>query len=142
MTKFVTDEKAIEMIRVLSREGCPLHNNAPSATINNTEWFYSNGIMKSVRAPLHVKLFREQTTDADVGRKAIVLAGPPGAGKSTIARRLQNDSDEIWQIIDPDIFKRGLLREALDDGSYEDFIKPNEIKQLEGGCQEHCVSNF
>jgi predicted kinase len=69
-----------------------------------------------------------------LGRQAIVLAGPPGAGKSRIradilARR--GETIDQWRVIDADDSKVRLLDAALIDGSYEQFIKPSEVKRLE-----------
>jgi len=61
-----------------------------------------------------------------------VLAGPPGAGKSTVLRTEVLGADQAaWLTIDADEFKRALLREAIADGSYDAFIKPAQVKQRE-----------
>ncbi|QHC64523.1 AAA family ATPase [Rathayibacter festucae] len=64
-------------------------------------------------------------------RRAIVLAGPPGAGKSTVLAEILGEDRDTWLPIDPDDVKRSLLEAALCDGSYEEAIKPPEIAALE-----------
>lgn len=67
-------------------------------------------------------------------RKAIILAGPPGAGKSTVVESLIVDSKtlpEHWLTIDPDGFKDALLRRARLDGSYDSYLMPDEVRDLE-----------
>ncbi|MCL2655077.1 MAG: zeta toxin family protein [Coriobacteriia bacterium] len=121
----------IELIRSLSTKGCALHDLAPTATIHNPKWFGSDGIIEKDRSTLHAKLLNAQPSCAKVSCEAILLAGPPGAGKSTLVQQLLGEKYESYQVIDPDIFKPLLLQEALSDGSYETFIKPAEIKKLE-----------
>jgi chloramphenicol 3-O-phosphotransferase len=66
-------------------------------------------------------------------RRAIVLAGPPGAGKSTVLAETLAGHRPEWLIVDADEFKIGLLRAALADHSYEGFIKPAVVRDLELG---------
>ena len=121
----------IELIRSLSKPGCALSIKALTATINNTKWFEPDGKAKGIRASLHARLVHDQLSGADVSRKAILLAGPLGAGKSTVVRKLLDETPECYLTIDADIFKIELLKEAITDGSYESFIKPAEVKKLE-----------
>jgi chloramphenicol 3-O-phosphotransferase len=68
------------------------------------------------------------------GRKAIVLAGPPGAGKSTAQSALiveTRTQPEHWMAINPDDFKDELLLRALADGSYDSYMVPDEVRELE-----------
>lgn len=52
------------------------------------------------------------------GRCAVVTAGPPGAGKSTLVDGLGYG----FRIIDPDIIKDLLLAQALSDGTYDRLL--------------------
>lgn len=60
-----------------------------------------------------------------------MLAGPPGAGKSTVLRDVLGLDKGAWLTIDADEFKHKLLREALRDGSYDQFLRPPEVAQRE-----------
>lgn len=128
----ITDiQDHIELIRSLSKLGRPLHLDAPTATIKNPDWFYPNGDSRVGRQNLHMRLIDKQSSNADFSRKAILLAGPSGAGKSTVVNQILRTESENYLTIDADVFKIGLLEDALADGSYERFIKPAQIKELE-----------
>lgn len=63
--------------------------------------------------------------------RALVLAGPPGAGKGGVASAVLGPEREHYVNIDADEFKKLLLREAIKDGSYDSWIKPLEVRDLE-----------
>ncbi|GAA4741410.1 zeta toxin family protein [Gordonia alkaliphila] len=52
-------------------------------------------------------------------RRAVVTAGPPGAGKST---RLRESARPDFRDIDPDEVKDSLLLQAMADGIYQDLF--------------------
>ncbi|WP_260465157.1 zeta toxin family protein, partial [Arachnia propionica] len=64
-------------------------------------------------------------------RRAVVLAGPPGAGKSTTLQRVLQEEVAGFVHVDADEFKSLLLHEAVADGSYESWLKPARVKELE-----------
>ena len=64
-------------------------------------------------------------------RHAVMLAGPPGAGKSHLRAHQLTGDIAAHLIVDPDDIKRWLLREAVRDGSLEGFLKPREVVELE-----------
>ncbi|WP_431030906.1 zeta toxin family protein [Plantibacter sp. RU18] len=122
----------------LSKPGEALAAGAPHATVRNRAWFVQRGPdrfePKNARAQLHDRLIAEQrdsASDVRNDRRAIVLAGPPGAGKSTVLADILGDSRNQYLVIDADEFKQSLLREAQRDGSYESMIKPPEIRARE-----------
>ncbi|MEN2741675.1 zeta toxin family protein [Microbacterium sp. X-17] len=62
-------------------------------------------------------------------REAIILAGPPGSGKSTVLRMIlkeQASTEDEWRILDADRFKDYLLAEAIADGSIDGHLAPQE----------------
>jgi adenylate kinase family enzyme len=68
---------------------------------------------------------------ARVEHQAWVLAGPPGAGK-TYARAHSLGLDETAAVvIDADDFRELLLLEAVVDGTYGTFLKPQEVADRE-----------
>ena len=126
------------IVRALARPGQALAPDGPNATVHNPEWFsYVAGraIPRSGRAELHDRLIREVVESRPGVRfenHAIVLAGPPGAGKSTVLRdEILGDRANGWLTIDADDFKQALLRAAIDDGSYDAFLKPALVKEHE-----------
>ncbi|WP_271986656.1 zeta toxin family protein [Pseudoclavibacter terrae] len=121
----------------LSREGAALAPSAPTATIRNPEWFaIRRGELEPTyaRTQLHESLkheYLEKCPDVRNESRAMVLAGPPGAGKSTAKGEVLGERAEQYLTVDADEFKAMLLREALRDGSYDSFIKPEAVKSLE-----------
>lgn len=124
-----------ETVRVFARPGGPLAPDSPYATMNNPAWFV-DGLPTFERDSLHDRLiaaYKAAHPDARGEHRAIVLAGPPGAGKSMVLDEELAGDEPGWLRIDADEFKRALLREAIADGSYESFIKPEQVKAHEAG---------
>ncbi len=125
-----------ETVRAYSRPGGPLDPAGPNATTANPRWFFGHDVRRRTRErrALHRRLLDEARAEhpaARAERRAIVLAGPPGAGKSTVLRDVLGVDASAWVTIDADEFKHKLLREALADGSYEDFLKPAAVAERE-----------
>lgn len=125
-----------ETVRAFSRAGGPLDPAGPNATTANPRWFFGRDVRRRTRErrALHRRLLDEARAEhpaARAERRAIVLAGPPGAGKSTVLRDVLGTDATAWVTIDADEFKHKLLREALSDGSYEDFLKPAAVAERE-----------
>lgn len=137
------DAAAIEIhkdhLRRMSGPGGPLVANGPNATIANPAWFVTlpggKPRLTPERAAVHAEILREFAAakpNVDAERTCIVLAGPSGAGKSTtLDRLLPPDKQERWRRVDADHFKEVLLTRAMQDGSYESHLKPQEVKDLE-----------
>lgn len=135
------DQSAIdahrENVRALAKPGEALAPNSPNATINNPLWFRLNRNGQPERRAGRVRL-HESVKDQYVNRhpavrqerRAIVLAGPPGAGKSTALKQVLGIKIGEYLTIDADEFKRSLLEEAIRDGSYETHIVPEAVKVL------------
>jgi hypothetical protein len=77
----------------LSQPGGAL-TTSPHATTNNPDWYDPLGLTEERRATHHQLLSRSQDAAPDVGhgRQAIILAGPPGAGKGTIRQQVIRDT--------------------------------------------------
>jgi hypothetical protein len=57
-----------------------------------------------------------------VGRLAIVTAGPPGAGKTTLLHAQVYNVAAAYRILDADIVKDDLIEQALSDGIYNHLL--------------------
>ncbi|UNX53175.1 zeta toxin family protein [Georgenia sp. TF02-10] len=125
-----------ETVRTFSRAGGPLDPTGPNATTANPQWFFDSDVRRRTpeRRSLHRRLLDETRAEHPAARRerrAVVLAGPPGAGKSVVLRDVLGVDASGWIAIDADEFKKKLLREALADGSYDAFLKPEAIKNRE-----------
>lgn len=128
----------LDLVRQLSQPGGPLATNSPHATINNGEWFKRSGggvaKPRGARARAHREIraeYRQRYEDAEADRKAIILAGPPGAGKGRVLESSLGNAEAAYLRLDADHLKELLLQRALTDGSYESTIKPSQIWDLE-----------
>ena len=125
-------------ISALSQSNGPLSPKGPTATIKNRAWFRQlpTGQYRptDTRRQVHRQLLNtEQDVSPKVKQKkqAIVLAGPPGAGKSTVLHQILGDKHGQYRVLDADKFKEALLDTAVQDGSYNTWIKPAEVQALE-----------
>lgn len=123
-------------LTVMCENGGCLQSDSPHATINNQNWFreYSR-TPRLIRRKLHAEIISEHVAahpQVEQSRKAIVLAGPPGAGKSTAQDEVVTETStqkSAWLPLNADDFKDQLLLRATDDGSYASFLCPNAIRQ-------------
>lgn len=127
-------DQHIDHVRALTVRGGPLDTRAPTASVNNPEWFQEPGVPRAGRALLHTRL-RDELLDpvAVETRHAVVLAGPPGAGKSTLRGGPLREELAGHVVLDVDDMKTKLLQIAQEDGTYESFLKPTEVRDLEAG---------
>lgn len=127
-------ERHAGRLKQLGRPGGPLSRESPYVTMRNPRWFADVGggpVPSPERDALHRRLLDEHGATGSIALdgkpKAIVLAGPPGAGKSTSQDDLIAASGldrEAWRVINNDDFKDHLLRAAIDDGTYETELLP------------------
>nr|WP_246469829.1 zeta toxin family protein [Streptomyces olivoverticillatus] len=102
---------------------------APTATTNNPDWFVRVGDQlrpTASRQAVHDKILSDWhngTPNPGKDRIAIITAGPPGAGKSSVLPGVQERlSSEGWRQVDPDAFKDKLLEQSLNDGSFSKMV--------------------
>ncbi|MFF8345772.1 zeta toxin family protein [Cellulosimicrobium funkei] len=125
-----------ETVREFSRAGGPLDKDGQHSTLNNPAWFIDGKVDQPTarRRALWRRLRDEARAEAPGARqdgKAIVLAGPPGAGKGHVQGNVLGLDKDAWLVVDADKFKDKLLREAMNDGSYETFLKPDAVRERE-----------
>lgn len=129
-------EQHWQSLMALSEPGQVLAADSPYATVKNPKWYGSRG-PTAERRQLHDQIladFLAEKPDVGHDRIAVIMAGPPGAGKTTIRKQVLDQigaTEDHFHIIDADNFKDALLQHAIDDGTYETDIKPPEVKQLE-----------
>lgn len=91
---------------------------------------------------LHQQLRDELLDGVSIdNRHAMVMAGPPGAGKSTLRRGPLRDELVGHVVLDVDDIKRKLLEIAQADGTYESFLKPTGVRDLEAAGERFFLSS-
>lgn len=127
-------ERHIALLQDLCRSDGPLDKDGPNASIQNRDWFRLDGMPRASRRQLHDRLKKavfDEYPQAKQQRRALVLAGPPGAGKGRVAKQVLGDELPLFVNVDADVFKKMLLRQALDDGSFEGWLKPDQVREQE-----------
>ncbi|WP_050668102.1 zeta toxin family protein [Luteipulveratus halotolerans] len=125
----------------------PLTATGRRATVNNPAWF-GNGRPRPQRAQLHDRFLaehRQAKPDAKADRQAVVLAGPPGAGKTSSLDRVlaeRGSSRDEWLVINSDDFKDAILLEALRDGTYDAWLKDAQVRAAEARGHEFQPREF
>lgn len=105
----------------LSTPGGPLNIDAPQATVMDRRYFRSVGtewVPTASRRKLHSELMETWNTRCQNPRrerKAILFAGPPAAGKSTLMGASNAYFGE-YRRVDADDFKELLLQSVVNDG--------------------------
>lgn len=123
-------DRRAEVLERLSAEGGPLSNTAPTATINNRNFYGRSGQPTPKRRRMQSEILRKyqkQYPEVEAGGQAIVMAGPPGAGKSTAkadAITATVISREKWINLDADEVKKLLLEQARIDGTLQAMVPP------------------
>lgn len=116
----------------LSTADGPLHPDAAYASVNNRRWFRTiDGVLTPTarRAQLHERIleqWRVANPHVVTELSAILLAGPPGAGKSSTHERLFHGHDQRqWRELDADVFKRYLLEAVVEEGTLQELLPPD-----------------
>lgn len=126
-------DRHLRAIRTLSRTPA-FSSTGPHASVHNPAWFSVDEEPIGSRKHLHQKLMttmQERFGNVASERRAVILAGPPGAGKSTTLRAVLGNDIQRFAAVDADEFKVELLRQAVQDGSLEGFLKSDVIRDLE-----------
>lgn len=137
-------DRHLRHLEELTAPGGPIGTDAPTAT-HRQPGNLLGGRLSPARARLHKEILREffaENPDVLRDRKAVVTAGPPGAGKSSALHDLVPAAEErLWRSIDPDEFKRRLLRYARDTGQYEALV-PDRARELICGGEVFAPGEF
>jgi len=121
----------------LSTPGGPLTIDAPHATINDRRYFRrikGEPIPTRPRLRLHERIladWRGSRTQVRRDRVSILMAGPPGAGKSTVQAHLVGKHPQGWRHLDADEFKLRPLAASVADGSLQQLL-PEELRVAPG----------
>lgn len=128
-------DRHIDHVRELTRRGGALDPRGATASIHNRAWFLPDGTPASARRRLHATIRAESLAQTDgeaaPSRRVMILAGPPGAGKSTLRGKELRGEIAGYVLIDADDIKTRLLQEARRDGSLEEFLTPQGVRDLE-----------
>ncbi|HEY4568698.1 MAG TPA: zeta toxin family protein [Kribbella sp.] len=114
----------------LSRAGGPLTSRSPQASVSNPEWYGSDGRATPARAELHKRLLNEyeaESPEVPQNRQAVIIVGPPGAGKSSVRDDIMKDTGTTpaqWRHLDPDDFRDRLAGAMRADGSLNQVVPP------------------
>lgn len=137
----MTEDKAKkdhwETLQSLTARGGPIHPFSDSATHNRVENFRSGGSPTPARARLHKQILDEyfaEKPSVERGRRSIIMAGPPGAGKTSARlERIPRDEEHKWRFIDADEFKERLIKKMEASGEFEAIIPPAVKERIENG---------
>jgi hypothetical protein len=130
-TPELEDRRAL--LTALSQPGGPLTIDAPHASINDRRYFRRIGgepVPTRTRLRLHDQIltdWRASHTEVRRDRVSILMAGPPGAGKSTAQAYLVGEHPQWWRHLDADEFKHRLLQAAVGEGSLQQLL-PEDLR--------------
>jgi hypothetical protein len=125
------------LLESLSTAGGPLTIDAPHASVNDRRYFrriYGELVPTRERLRLHERIlngWRGSRKEVARDRTTILMAGPPGAGKSTAQHQLVGGVLTRWRRLDADEFKLRLLEAAVADGSLQELL-PEELRAAPG----------
>lgn len=106
-----------EQLALRSAVGGPLHREAAACT----EYRYATDISRVRLRKRLIERYLERENPGRDGRSAVVTAGAPGSGKTSMLRTVIPDLSD-YRVIDADIIKDYLIEQALDDGIYDHLL--------------------
>jgi hypothetical protein len=109
--------KVAEQLSARLATGGPLHRDA----VDCTDRLYASDVSRAVLHRTVIDNYLARATPRRDGRSAIVTAGAPGSGKSTVLRAQVADLAE-YLVVDADIIKDDLIEQALADGIYDGLL--------------------
>ncbi|HJX78090.1 zeta toxin family protein [Glutamicibacter sp.] len=120
--------------------------SGPQSTLSNPAYFETiPGVASrptAEREVLHKKWISqviELAGGGAEGGRAVVMAGPPGAGKGTVQKDILKLDGYV--VCDPDIFKELILEHELDSGQLE-LLKSAQVKELEAAGEVFAPMDF
>ena len=131
-------EEHREILRDLTGAGGAINAESSYASHRNPEWFdQETGRPLEGRfqdQAVMIRAFRAESPNVRRDRQAILLAGPPGAGKTTAQDELFESTGTTaadWRILNADDFKDRVFKQSLADGSYDSRLTPPEVSAAE-----------
>jgi hypothetical protein len=109
--------KVAQQLATRSAAGRALHRDAAECTQRR----YATDISRVALHKHIVDSYLARENPRRDGRSAIITAGAPGSGKSSMLRAWVADLDD-YRVIDADIIKDYLIEKALDDGIYDHLL--------------------
>ncbi|WP_083954803.1 MULTISPECIES: zeta toxin family protein [unclassified Rhodococcus (in: high G+C Gram-positive bacteria)] len=111
-------EAVAAQLEALCIPGQPLDKNGPRSSTRARDALSRSRTRMNI-----VEMYLSEQTDVAVGRQflALATAGPPAAGKSSSIERREL-AGQGWRVVDADRVKDYLLRDALDQGFYDDLL--------------------
>lgn len=134
------------VLRTVSTDAS-MHPNGEYATVSRGEYFRTlpNGqqVPTVERRRLHEQWIAEVIADhpdVQAGKRAVVMAGPPGAGKGYV-QETKLDGLPGFIVCDPDKFKEMILEHEMQAGRLEE-LKPPVVRELESQGERFAPMEF
>ncbi len=119
----------------LTGAGGPIAAKGPHASVSRPELFDQAAQIPSERRSTEhreiIREFFEANSSVPIGRQAVLLAGPPGAGKTTAQQSILTRSGttvDQWRVLNADDFKDRLLERAIVDHTLTGILNPSEVE--------------
>lgn len=123
-------DRRAEVLERLSVDGGPLTQRGATASIRNADFYGHSGLPTPTRRRVQRRIMKDYSDrfpEVESEGQAIVMAGPPGAGKSTALQSIiaaTGIPQEKWMLLDADEVKKLLLDQACADGTFQSMVPP------------------